>query len=93
NYPHLQKEYNSVNNAITRMGVKFVEHPAQRKKIIKNPCVVVTTSGMLSGGAVVYYLKKLHGREDCSLALTGFQVPDTEGDRLLKTGRYVHDDV
>ncbi|MBL7170278.1 MAG: MBL fold metallo-hydrolase [Candidatus Aenigmarchaeota archaeon] len=93
NYPHLQKDYNSVKNAMARMGVKFIEHPMQRRKVIKNPSIVITTSGMLSGGPVAYYLKKLHDREDCSLILTGFQVPDTEGDRLLKTGRYVHDDV
>jgi len=48
---------------------------------------------MLCGGAVVYYLKKLHGNEDCSLSLTGFQVSETEGDNLLRTGRYVHDDL
>jgi len=92
-YPHLQKEYNSVSNAMKAMNVKFIEHHAQRKKIIKNPCIIITTSGMLCGGAVVYYLKRLHDREDCSLALTGFQVPDTEGDKLLKTGRYLHDDL
>ncbi len=92
-YPHLLKEYNSVKNAMKAMNVKFVEHPAQRKKIVKKPCVVVTTSGMLSGGAVVYYLKKLYDREDCSLILTGFQVPDSEGDKLLRTGRYVYGEL
>ena len=92
-YPHLQKEYNSVKNAMTRRGVKFIQNHNQRKKILNKPCVIITTSGMLCGGAVVYYLERLHQREDCCLVLTGFQVPDTEGDKLLKTGRYVHDDV
>ncbi len=92
-YPHLQNKYNSLKSAMKRMGVKYVEHHMQRKKLVKKPCVVITTSGMLSGGAVVYYLKKLHNREDCSLIMTGFQVPDTEGDKLLKTGRYVHEDL
>ena len=92
-YPHLLIEYNSVKNAMTRLGVKYIQHRAQREKIIKGPCVIITTSGMLCGGAVVYYLKKLHGNEDCSLSLTGFQVSETEGDNLLRTGRYVHDDL
>jgi putative mRNA 3-end processing factor len=92
-YPHLLKEYNSVKNAMKAMNAKFIQHPAQRRKIIKKPCIIVTTSGMLEGGAVVYYIKKLYDREDCSLILTGFQVPDTEGDKVIKTGRYNHDDL
>jgi len=92
-YPHLQNEYNSVEIAMKALGVKYIQHHVQRGKVIKDPCIIITTSGMLCGGAVVYYLKKLHDREDCFLALTGFQVPDTEGDNLLKTGRYVHDDL
>ncbi len=92
-YPHLLKEYNSVKNAMKAMNAKFIQHPAQRRKIVKKPCIIVTTSGMLEGGAVVYYIKKLYNREDCSLILTGFQVPDTEGDKVIKTGRYNHDDL
>ncbi|MBD3155944.1 MAG: MBL fold metallo-hydrolase [Candidatus Aenigmarchaeota archaeon] len=92
-HPHLQNEYNSLKRAMKNMNVKYIQHHMQRKKIAKDPCVVITTSGMLSGGAVVYYLKRLHNREDCSLIMTGFQVPDTEGDNLLKTGRYVHEEL
>jgi putative mRNA 3-end processing factor len=93
NYPHLQARYNSVNNAVKRLGVKYIQNHNQRKKILNKPCIIITTSGMLCGGAVVYYIKRLYNREDCSLALTGFQVPDTEGDKLLKTGRYIHEDI
>lgn len=92
-YPNLQKEYNSVKNAISKMGVKFIEHPNQRKKVLKKSCIIITPSGMLTGGSVVYYIKKLHKREDCSLILTGFQVPGTEGYNLLKTGRYTNEEI
>ncbi|MEM5792900.1 MAG: MBL fold metallo-hydrolase [Candidatus Aenigmatarchaeota archaeon] len=92
-YPHLQKRYNSVKSSLKKMKVRFIQHPAQRKRVIKKPSIIITTSGMLSGGAVVYYLKHLHDRENCSLILTGFQVPDCEGDRLLKTGRYVYGEL
>jgi len=92
-YPHLQREYNAVKKAMIRTDARFVNNPAKRKRIIKQPCVVITTSGMLTGGAVVYYIKKLFDREDCSLLLTGFQIPGTEGANLLKTGRYVHEDL
>jgi len=92
-YPYLQREYNCVRKALVRTGAKFVDHPARRRKIIKQSCVVITTSGMLTGGAVVYYIKKLFDRQDCSLLLTGFQMPGTEGANLLKTGRYIHDSL
>jgi len=48
---------------------------------------------MLTGGPVAYYIEKLHDKEDCTLILTGFQVPGTEGALLLKTGRYIHEDL
>ena len=61
----------------------------ERDKIIKEPGIIVTTSGMLNGGPVVHYLEKLHDNENCSLVLTGFQVPGSAGRILLDTGKFV----
>ena len=47
---------------------------------------------MLNGGPIAYYLEKLYERTDCSLTLTGFQVPGSAGHHLLETGRYVTDE-
>lgn len=92
-YPELQGDFNQVKRALRRLKIDFITHPFQRKKIIKQPCIVITPSGMLSGGPVSYYIKKLHDREECSLILTGFQIPGTEGEILLKTGRYIHENL
>jgi len=92
-YPGMQREYNEVKRSLKRQEVKFIKHPATRKKIIKEPCIILTTSGMLTGGPIAYFIEKLYNREDCSLILTGFQVPGTEGAILLKTGRYIHEDL
>jgi putative mRNA 3-end processing factor len=92
-YPELQREYNILKKALQRTNVKFMDRPSRRKKIIKQPCIVITGSGMLSGGPVVEYIKKLYNREECSLSLTGFQIPGTEGSILLQTGKFVHDDL
>lgn len=92
-YPGLQKEHNQLKKAMQRLGVKMIKNPQTRKKIIKKPCIIVTTSGMLTGGPIAYYLEKLWDREDCSLTLTGFQVPGTEGAILLETGNYIHGDL
>ncbi|MEM0473644.1 MAG: MBL fold metallo-hydrolase, partial [Candidatus Aenigmatarchaeota archaeon] len=85
-YPELQKEYNSVKKAMQRLDVRYVDAP-NRKKIIKKPCIVITGSGMLEGGAILEYMKRLHDNETCSVALTGFQVPGTAGFKLLQTGQ------
>ncbi len=46
------------------------------------PCVVITTSGMLEGGPVVHYLKKLAEDERNLICLTGYQVEGTRGRQL-----------
>jgi putative mRNA 3-end processing factor len=92
-YPELMREYNQVQKALQRLNVKFITNPGMRRKIIKKPSVIVTTSGMLTGGPVSHYIEKMYDRRNCTLILTGFQVPGTEGAILLKTGRYIHEDL
>jgi putative mRNA 3-end processing factor len=61
-----------------------------RKEALKKPCVIVTTSGCLEGGPVGTYIKHLYTKENCSLVLTGYQIPRTTGRYLIETGRYIH---
>lgn len=86
-YKNLLREPNSLDRALEK--VEYVTSDRMRKRIIRKPCVILTTSGMLSGGPIVWYLKKLFNREDCSLTLTGYQVEGTPGKTLLETGMYI----
>ncbi|MDW8036210.1 MAG: MBL fold metallo-hydrolase, partial [Candidatus Korarchaeum sp.] len=73
-----------------RMTVKslfLVRDWKMRERISKNPSVVLTTSGMLEGGPVHYYLKERKDDENSTLTLTGYQVDGSEGKRLLEEGR------
>jgi len=63
----------------------------QRQNAIAKPGVIITTAGMMNGGPVSYYMKRLYNREDCSLILTGYQVEGTVGRKLVDTGRYVNE--
>jgi len=90
-YKNLLKEPKSLDKALEK--VTYVFGDRMRKKIVKQPCVIITTSGMLSGGTVVPYIQGLHGDRNSSLILTGFQVPNTPGHRLLQTGRFVHENI
>jgi putative mRNA 3-end processing factor len=86
-HKHLLREPDKLDAALQK--VTYVKSDKMRKGIIKKPCAVLTTSGMLTGGAIVFYLKRLYEDKNSSLLLTGYQLPDTPGKNLLETGRYV----
>lgn len=90
-YKNLLKEPAKLDKALEK--VKYVQSDKMRKKIVKQPCAILTTSGMLTGGAVSFYLKRLFGDKKSSLLLTGYQLPDTPGHKLLETGWYTSKDI
>ncbi len=60
------------------------------------PCIIVSASGMASGGRVVHHLRHLLPDRDCSVVLVGFQAAGTRGRDLVEGatevkmhGRYV----
>ncbi|MDK2790081.1 MAG: putative mRNA 3-end processing factor [Methanothermococcus sp.] len=56
------------------------------KDLKENGGIVVTTAGMLEGGPVVTYMWNFWNDTKSSLILTGYQVEDTVGRRLIETG-------
>jgi len=63
----------------------------ERFKLLGKPSAIITTAGMLNGGPITHYIKKLHKRENCSLYISGYQVEGTVGGTLQNTGRYVNE--
>ena len=59
----------------------------QRKRIAAQNTVIVTTSGMLSGGPAMTYIPEIRRNPVNKIALTGYQVEGTPGRSLLDTGR------
>ena len=59
----------------------------QRRRIAARNEVIVTTSGMLSGGPAMTYVPAIRGDPTNKIALTGYQVEGTPGRRLLDSGR------
>lgn len=86
-YNRLLKNPNALDKALD--GVTYVNKEKMRKRIVRQPSVVLTTSGMLNGGPIVWYLKKLYKDRNSSLVLTGYQVEGVPGRTLLETGRYI----
>ncbi|MFB6354707.1 MAG: MBL fold metallo-hydrolase [Halobacteriales archaeon] len=58
----------------------------QRERIAEGGNVIVTTSGMLSGGPAMTYVPAIRTHPVNKIALTGFQVEGTPGRELLDTG-------
>ncbi len=90
-HPESVKNHKTLEKAFSR--VRKIMRGMDRDRVIENPCVVITTAGMLNGGPVVHYISRLYDRPDCSLLLTGYQVPGTAGRTLLDTGRFVNGEI
>ena len=63
-----------------------VGSPNERKDVIesKEPCVILATSGMLTGGPAIEYLKYLAEEEKNTLLFVGYQGEGTLGRRIQK---------
>ncbi len=67
-----------------------IVNPENREALTREPCIIVTSAGMLNGGPVLYYLREIHDDPKSKLHLTGYQAEDTNGRRALERG-YIED--
>ncbi len=67
-----------------------VDSQEKREKIITGePCIIITTSGMLNGGPVMEYLRNLAADERNALVFVGYQADGTMGRRIQKGWREI----
>ncbi|OQB35458.1 MAG: Beta-Casp domain protein [Euryarchaeota archaeon ADurb.Bin165] len=67
-----------------------VDSAEKREKVITGePCVIITTSGMLNGGPVMEYLRNLADDERNCLVFVGYQADGTLGRRIQKGWREI----
>jgi putative mRNA 3-end processing factor len=72
---------NALNEAV------WVRNESFRKKAMKEPSVIVTTSGMMQGGPVMYYVEKMFKDPKSKIHLTGYQAEQTPGRELQNNGK------
>ena len=72
-------------------SVKLVKGRRNRRKLMGKKGIFLTTSGMLTGGPVMDYLKFMGSNPRNSILLTGWQGPHTNG-RLLEREGFVYID-
>jgi putative mRNA 3-end processing factor len=64
----------------------------QRKDIIDEPGIIVTSAGMINGGPVLYYIGEIYDDPRSKIHLTGYQAEDTNGRRALESGYIENND-
>jgi putative mRNA 3-end processing factor len=74
-------------------GVNFVTDASMRRKIVKKPCVIVASAGMLKGGPSLYYLKRLYDNPRNSIILVSYQAINSNGHRVLEEGQLSELDI
>ncbi|PIN98944.1 MAG: MBL fold metallo-hydrolase [Candidatus Diapherotrites archaeon CG10_big_fil_rev_8_21_14_0_10_31_34] len=82
-YPELLKNPKSLGKALHL--VNWVSK-GKRKPVLDKPSIIVTSAGMLEGGPIMWYLKKLYQDKNSKIFLTGYQVEGTNGRKLLEKG-------
>ncbi|HLD85746.1 MAG TPA: beta-CASP ribonuclease aCPSF1 [archaeon] len=91
-YPEFLSKYmqtlilHKQRNPFTDPRLKGVGSQKERQAVINNPdpCVIISTSGMLNGGPIFEYLKNLGNDPKNALVFVGYQAEGSTGRRIQK---------
>ncbi|OQA30677.1 MAG: Beta-Casp domain protein [archaeon ADurb.Bin336] len=83
-YPELLKDSKGLKKALN--SVEWIMGKQGRNRALKNPGVVVSTSGMMHGGPVMHYVRKIINDPRSKIHLTSYQAEGTPGRELLEKG-------
>ena len=80
--PSSVRDINALRYAQKR--IQYINNRSLRKKVLRENCIILTTSGMVTGGPVMDYLKMMFNDPVHSILLTGYQGENTNGRLLLE---------
>ena len=80
-YPEYLRNPSKLKNAIAKTNMVYSNH--NRKQALDGE-IIITTSGMLEGGPVLWYINKIAEDPKSAIILTGYQVEGTNGRMLLE---------
>ncbi len=87
-----QQIFHKDNNPFLSPIFKKVGSAKERKQVIESdgPCLILATSGMLTGGPSVEYFKKLAENKNHCLVFSCYQPPGSMGHRVREGEREIH---
>jgi putative mRNA 3-end processing factor len=80
-HPAFLRDPEIFKKAITE--TEWVSGWSRRKKIVKEPCVIISPAGMLVGGTAVFYLQEIAKDSRNGIAIVSYQGEGTPGKMLL----------
>ena len=81
-HPSFLRDADTFKKAITR--AEWIKGWSRRKKVVNEPCVIISPAGMLVGGSAVHYMQQLGKSEKNGIALVSYQGEGTPGRMLLE---------
>ena len=81
-HPQFLKNAEIFRRAISE--AEWVTGWSRRKKIVKEPCVIISPAGMLVGGSAVFYMQEIAKSDKNGIALVSYQGEGTPGRALLE---------
>ena len=67
-------------------SLEIMRNWGQRRRIMKQPSVIIAPAGMLVGGSAVFYNNEVSKNSKNAICIVSFQVPGTPGRTLLEKG-------
>ena len=67
-------------------SVEWVEGWRDRRRALRNPCVIISPAGMLKGGPSMFYISKIGKKAGNAVFLVSYQIPGTPGKELMDKG-------
>jgi putative mRNA 3-end processing factor len=81
-HPTFLRDPEIFKKAITE--AEWVSGWSRRKRIVKEPCVIISPAGMLVGGTAVFYLQEIAKDSRNGIAIVSYQGEGTPGKMLLE---------
>jgi putative mRNA 3-end processing factor len=81
-HPTFLRDPDIFKKAVTE--AEWVSGWNRRKKIVREPCVIISPAGMLVGGTAVFYLQEMAKDNKNGIAIVSYQGEGTPGKTLLE---------
>jgi len=89
-YPEFIKDIRALKRVLKK--TQFIFKKKDRASVKKSSGVIISPSGMLKGGAAIYYIQSILNDPASAIYLVGYQVEGSPGRALLDSGIFEFDD-